>query len=259
MLSDYILQSNNSLAKKLIHLSVGRRALQKAIFHATSEAEYTECKNLIPLWQGFMIPNIINLPAITIEKSANKVFTLLFLSRIHPKKGVEFLLEALTKITVPVLLRIAGSGDPAYIDSLKQQAMKLGVSQQIEWIGWKDRTEKFKELARADLFVLPSYNENFANAVIESLHVGTPVLISDRVGLAPFVEKEKLGWIVPVESEAIARQIKVIIDEREQLEWITRSSYSVIKQHFSEKRLIAQYLQQYQQVVENKYLQNFNG
>lgn len=253
MLSGYILEHSNSLVKKMIHSSVGKSALQKSVFHATSDAEYAECKNLIPGWRGFMIPNIIRLPVVTVTKPANQIFTLLFLSRIHPKKGIEILMDALHQISTPVLLRIAGSGDTAYIEQLKQKAATLGVAHQIQWIGWKDRAEKFEEMANADLFVLPSYNENFANTVIESLHVGTPVLITDQVGLAAFVQKEKVGWVVPVESNAIAKKIEeIVLQQQQQLEWIRCNSHSLIQQHFSATQLISQYIQHFQQVFNNK-------
>ena len=69
------------------------------------------------------------------------------------------------------------------------------ASPSIQWLGWQDREEKFVTLMQADLFVLTSYNENFANAVIEALHAGTPVLISGEVGVSSFVKKHDLGWI----------------------------------------------------------------
>ncbi len=89
-----------------------------------------------------------------------------------------------------VILKIAGDGEEAYINELKQKIAALGIEHKVEWLGWKNREDKFRELMQADLFVLVSHNENFANVVIESLHVGTPVLVSDKVGLAKFVQKK---------------------------------------------------------------------
>ncbi len=249
MLSDYILTATNSKAKQIIHSLAGKQALRKSFFHATSDIEYEDCKKLIPGWQGFMIPNIITLPDITIRKTENERFTLLFLSRIHPKKGIEFLMEALTRISEPVILKIAGTGEESYINQLKQQAKELGVADKIEWLGWKNREEKFVELINADLFVLVSHNENFANVVIESLHVGTPVLVSDKVGLASFVARENMGWVTRLHAGNLAAKLGMITNEKAHLEWIRKNSRSVIHQHFSEPELIARYEAAYRKVL----------
>ena len=248
MLSEYIFTATNSKVKQLIHSLAGKRALAKSYFHATSQAEFEECKELIPEWQGFMIPNILTLPDIPIKKEKNKQFVLLFLSRIHPKKGIEFLLEALHKTTLPICLRIAGTGEEAYINELKQKAKDWSIEHKVEWIGWKDRNAKFEELMKADLFVLVSHNENFANVVIESLHAGTPVLVSDKVGLAAFVKAENMGWVTELNADAVAGKLASISTQQQQLQWIQEHSRTLIDRLFSPQELIRQYVQQYEQL-----------
>ena len=228
MLSDYIFTVTNRKAKQLIHWFGGKKALRKSCFHATSQAEFDECKTLLPLWRGFMIPNILSLPDLPLIKTENDRFTLLFLSRIHPKKGIEFLLEAIAKTSHNFVLKIAGDGEAMYIQELKQKVKNLHIEDKVDWIGWKDKTGKFTELMQADLFVLTSRNENFANVVIESLHVGTPVLVSQQVGLATFVEKEKLGWVTSLQADDIARKLDFIFDQTEQQHWIQEHSRNVI-------------------------------
>ena len=135
MLSDYIIHSTNRGLKKFIHVVYGRKALVKSTFHATSLIEYEECMNLIPGWNGFAIPNVVALPTLPLQKTKNDQFTLLFLSRIHPKKGIEFLLEALSKMQNNMILKIAGQGDEAYINKLKGKAKSLNVENKVQWIG----------------------------------------------------------------------------------------------------------------------------
>ena len=215
--------------------------------HATSEAELKECKKLIPGWQGFVIPNIIWLPDLNIQKKQNAVFAVLFLSRIHPKKGIELLMEAISLLNIHVCLQIAGTGEKAYIKSLKKKAKELGIENKIEWLGWKDRSEKFDVLMQADLFALTSYNENFANVVVESLHVGTPVLLSAEVGLSQFVLKQGLGWISGLGVHDIKKNIEAAVHNINQRKKIIQSAPSVIKKHFSEETLVPQYLKHYHQ------------
>ncbi len=249
MLSDYILTATNSKAKQLIHSVAGRKALQQSYFHATAAIEYEECQRLIPGWQGFLLPNILTLPDIPIQKVKNSLFTLLFLSRIHPKKGIEFLLEALPHVD-HTILKIAGDGDEAYINELKQKAVTLGVSDKVEWLGWKNREEKFTEMMQADLFVLISHNENFANVVIESLHVGTPVLVSDKVGLAKFVTEENMGWVTDLDSMHVAEMLKLIKSKPQALVDIQQNSRGVVDRLFSERELIRQYSERYREIVD---------
>jgi glycosyltransferase involved in cell wall biosynthesis len=195
MLSQYIFNSGSSKIKKALHSMFGRSLLKKSIFHATAEAEYNECRQLIPGWNGFVMPNILSLPNIPIQHKGNQDFTLIFLSRVHPKKGLELLFEAVSKLNFNVLLKIAGVGEEQYIEQLKQLALHLGINDKVVWLGWKNREDKFVELMNADLFTLVSLNENFANVVIESLHMGTAVLVSQDVALANFVQKQDAGWV----------------------------------------------------------------
>ena len=248
MLSEYIITSTNSLLKKIIHLGAGEKVLRKAWFHATSPIELDECRKLLPDWKGFMIPNLVTLPEVPVRKVKNEIFTLLFLSRIHPKKGIEFLLEALAK-TDDMILKIAGTGEETYLTKLKQKIKQLGLESRVQWIGWKDRSEKFTELMKADLFVLISYNENFANSVIESLYVGTPVLVSDQVGLAPFVEEEQLGWVTALTTQAVAEKLQLIPAQPEKLEQIQQHSREAVDRVFSPKKLIDDYIAHYQSIL----------
>lgn len=245
MLSDYIIQHSKSYLKRITHGLIGKSLLKYATLHATSDAELSECNTLIPGWEGFMIPNLIWLPEIEIQKQGNKMFTIIFLSRIHPKKGIELLMEAISLLTIKVCLQIVGTGEKKYIKELKRKAKALKIEDQIEWLGWKNRDEKFSILMQADLFALTSYNENFANVVLESLHVGTPVLLSSGVGLSKFVDTHNLGWICALQPEDIRDKIEGAILNIEHRKKIMQSAPSIIKKYFSGEVLIPEYLHNY--------------
>ncbi len=245
MLSDYIRRNSNSKKKRWMNFLIGESLLRSTIFHATSEAESLECKKLIPGWKGFVVPNVIHLPDLQTSKKQNGLFTILFLSRIHPKKGIELLMEAVSKLTTSVCLLIAGTGEQDYINRLKKKAKKLHMEDRMKWLGWKSREEKFDTLMEADLFALTSYNENFANVVIEALHVGTPVLLSAKVGLSKFVAAQNLGWICSLAPGDIAEKIDAAIQNPEKRERILQSAPSIVQEYFSPETLIPQYLQLY--------------
>jgi glycosyltransferase involved in cell wall biosynthesis len=251
MLSNYIFNSGSSKAKKLMHNSFGRSLLKKCYFHATAEAEYRECKELIPGWEGFIQPNIISLPNIPVQHQPNNVFTLIFLSRVHPKKGLDILFKAISLLNFDVVLKIAGDGDEVYIQNLKLIAANLNITAKLEWLGWKNRDDKFKELMQADLFVLVSLNENFANVVIESLHVGTAVFVSEGVALADFVAKQDAGWVSTLDADNIAEQLTKAKAQTAKLEHIRANGRQIIRDNFSEELLITNYVKSYGQVISN--------
>jgi len=245
MLSDYIMQHSNKVLKRFIHVFGGRSLIKYTIFHATSDAEFVECKQLVPKWKGFTLPNLIWLPQLHIAKPANKVFTIIFLSRIHPKKGVELLMEAISCLDNKPLLQIAGTGENEYIEELKEKAKALGIDKNVQWRGWLNREEKFTALMEADLFALTSYNENFANVVMEALHVGTPVLISDKVGLYRFVQEHHVGWICKTDVKDIALKLQQAINDKEKRSHINTFSPSIVNNYLCEKKILSQYIFHY--------------
>lgn len=245
MLSRYIFTSTNIRSKKWLHRIIGRKALLKSVFHATAQSEFEECTQLIKGWKGFLLPNILMLPQCEIRKQDNPIFTMIFLSRVHPKKGLELLFDAMKDLPFDINLRIAGSGEPAYIDDLKMRTHRLGLTDKVDWLGWKDRNEKFQELMRSDAFVLTSHNENFANVVIEALHVGTPVLISEQVGLAPFVRDNDLGWVTSLDVASIRNAIITAYHDREKRQMVNKNGRWIIESFFSQTMLIRQYVDNY--------------
>jgi glycosyltransferase involved in cell wall biosynthesis len=109
---------------------------------------------------------------------------MLYLSRIDPKKGLHLLFDAL--VGLPDVARtwklvIVGDGPPDYLCELKQQQKRLGRAlPEIDWDGALWGHARWPYLQAADLFVLPTHSENFGIAVLEALHVGTPVLTTDE-------------------------------------------------------------------------------
>lgn len=246
MLGTYTFVSTNSPAKKLIHALVGKRGLLKTILHATTKMELDECLEIIPSWPHMVLPNIVALPNQPIDRTESKVFTIGFLSRIDAKKGIELTIEALSKVSFPYVFKIAGKGEDSYVNQLKDKADHLGISQHIKWCGWKSDHEKFDFLAGCDLFVLTSYNENFANVVIEALSVGTPVLISNKVGLHDYIAKKQLGWITTLEPDVITDKLN---DAHQK---VTKSEISspvlmqeIVTKDFSGNELAQKYLDSY--------------
>jgi glycosyltransferase involved in cell wall biosynthesis len=249
-LSAYSFGRRNGLAKKIIHNFLGLSLLKKSAIHVTSDREEQAMESLIHPRKIFNIPNFIKLPAHIppVMSPADGPLKLIFFSRIEAKKGLEILFEALTKVSVPYQLTVAGNGEPAYLENLKTMTVQLGIARNIRWAGFV-KNEKFEVLLAHDLMVLPSYDENFGNVVIESLSVGTAVLISNHVGLADYVTANQLGWVCDHNALSFSRLINRIATERDQLNRIRKEAIGCIKQDFEEQKLRAKYLDMYSQIM----------
>lgn len=145
----------------------------------------------------------------------------LFMSRIDPKKGLNFLLEAgenLVKQGIKFHLVLAGSNpqDPVYEEKIKQQIANSSLGQQTTMTGFVRGELKLGLLQDADVFVLPSYYENFGIAVAEAMAVATPVVISEGVYMWPDVQQASAGWVTPMETKGLTTALEtVILDDRE--------------------------------------------
>lgn len=246
MLSPYTYQT--SLLKKTIHLIFGDYLLKSSIIHTTSLDEEFKIKALNLNYKTCVVPNYINTDTPIIERTHNETTELLFLSRIHPKKGLDVLIRSLTLITEDVHLNIVGDGDKEYIESLRNLALELKVTDKITWHGSIYDDAKYKMYAFCDLMILPSQDENFANNVLESLLLGTPVIISKNVGLSQFVYENKLGFVYTGSEIELGNCIKGAIQNKEMLSNINNHSREIVLNQFDPKSLSSQYIALYKSI-----------
>lgn len=123
---------------------------------------------------------------------------LLFLGRIHEKKGCDLLIEAFAKRagTDPSLhLIMAGPDQEGWAPALQQQAQRLGIADRVLWPGLLSGDLKWGAFYASEAFCLPSHQENFGIAVAESLGCGLPVLISNKVNIWREIEADGAGFV----------------------------------------------------------------
>ncbi len=255
MLSQYSFVNENSPKKKIIHAFLGRFLLSKTILHATASAEFVEAQQLITSWRGFVLPNILPLSPFLSETDLiptslqkNHSINLLFLSRIDRKKGIEILFESLA-LLLPLQtfhVTIIGGGEKNYLQELQTIANNLQLTPHITWAGRIEGNLRFQYYRQADIFVLLSQNENFANVVIEALSQGTPVFISENVGLASYITEKQLGEVVGLEKEKIAKKLHNFIQNHIKREQIRQTAPITIAQDFNKTYIAQQYIQAYE-------------
>jgi len=130
-----------------------------------------------------------------------------FMSRFHEKKAFELLLAACARAGETFDLVLAGTGDEAYVETLKQQVASAGLNARVHWSGFVQGDAKWRLLQGGDVFVLPSHSENFGIVVVEALACGLPVIISDQVALRDEVAQHDLGAVVPLRCGRLASGI----------------------------------------------------
>lgn len=205
--------------KKRCYLRIrGRKLLEHAErVHCTAVGEKEQSQKWYPEGTPWVMPYIIDLTPYNPKPSPNQAFDhfkylkrdgikLLFLSRIHIKKGLDRLIEACGELKARAIgfqLAIAGPGDETYIRLLKQRINELGIAEHIHWLGMVSGDLKLSLYAASDVFVLPTSQENFGLVYPESLMCGTPVIATRGTDI--WKELEQGGALIcDLNPEAVA-------------------------------------------------------
>ncbi len=213
--------------KLLLTLAAGRMLRGAASIHCTSEEERADLERAFGLTQGFVIPLGIDAKrlAASPEDFASRAADryVLALSRLHPKKNFELLIDAFADAREQTgsgwRLVIAGSGDDEYARLLRGRVTARGAEAYVSFAGWVEGDAKRTLIQRASLFALPSRHENFGIAVLEALAAGVPAVISRDVQLGAAVDAHAAGWVVDGTRTAVAAALTTAITndtEREQ-------------------------------------------
>ncbi len=143
----------------------------------------------------------------------NDAFVFLFLSRLSAKKNPEMLLRAFARLDQQQarLLFVGPEETQGYSDTLARYAGDLGIGGQVIFAGPLYGEEKRAALAGADLFVLPSSNENFGNAIAEAIAARVPVIITNRCGIAPFV-LDRAGLVIDCDESQLVDAMRALVD-----------------------------------------------
>lgn len=243
--------------KKHIYLNLLEKANlfgAKAI-HVTARQEQVEIELLGWALKTVVLPLGLQIsPAIADARAQlhrmldipSQVPILLFLSRIHPKKGVDYLIPALGKLRDRhFAFVLAGSGDPEYEAVLERLIQANHLGDRTFKLGFVTGINKNTCLQGADLYVLTSHSENFGVSVLEALAAGTPVLITKGVALAELVRSQQLGWVVDLDIDAIAAAIAQSLDQPQVNQQIGDRAAKYIAEHYTWNKIAVNLQQLY--------------
>jgi glycosyltransferase involved in cell wall biosynthesis len=171
----------------------------------------------------FPKPADLNAPIETplIKNLSKSVLRVLFLGRVHPKKGLDLLLPAwakLSALTKDWQLVIAGPDEQGYLTQVRELARSLGLQDQIVFTGPVTGQSKINLLHSSDLFVLPSYSEGFPVSVLEAMACGLPV-IATRACNFPDIAGADAGWECDAVVDSLAEALKMALQASESERW----------------------------------------
>lgn len=247
----------STLKKRLFLTLIERANLNQA--QAISYTILKEQQEAIPLGlkpTNYLLPLGLYLPQIIPEarlrlrqwlQIPETEFVILFMSRLHYKKGLDYLIPALGKIAHQrFTFVIAGSGTPEYEAEIETLLMQAGIANRTYRPGFVTGELKALLLQGADLFTLTSHSENFGVAVLEALAVGLPVVVTPGVALASVVQQHELGYVPELDVNAIASAIQSCLNHPETLKEMSDRARQVVVKEYTWDCIATQLLKIYQ-------------
>lgn len=250
--------------KRLSFSLVEKPLLRHAAFiHYTAEQERCEAAECGFSHNPMIIPNPVESPALPANASHGQLRArfpelrgrriILFLSRIDRKKGLDLLIPAFRGVLrdfPEAVLVIAGDGDPALIETLRAQCRDLGVANSVFWPGFLAGEAKRDVLAEAEVFVLPSYSENFGNAVIEAMAAGVPVVITDQVGIYREVAGGNAGIVTTTAVEPLRAALVRLLSDNAYRESLSVNSAALASTKFAPAAVFDKLIEAYRCVLQ---------
>ncbi|MBD2187078.1 glycosyltransferase [Pseudanabaena mucicola] len=241
-----------SKRKKEVYLTLIEKANLKGAtaLHLTSKQEQKELESLNWNLPNFILPHglVLPTPIPAARQQLHQILNILleipiilFLSRLHPKKGIDYLIPALAKLQKQnFAFVLAGNGDSEYEAELDRLIKENNLSDRTYKLGFVSGEKKNICLQGADLYVLTSHSENFGVAVLEALASGTPAIVTKGVALSELIKEQNLGWVVDLEINAIAEAIQQFLDNQKVGKIIGDRATQYVQENYTWEKIAAQ-------------------
>ena len=263
MLDDWSMQQKT--LKKSVFLNLfGRKLFKNATtVHLTAEGECDQASRWVPVDDRRAVqcyaldltaydplpgpgPALKAFPQIRPEKKK-----ILFLSRLHPKKGIEFLLRAgaiLRDQNLPIQLLIAGPGDESYTKRLKRLTSSLAMDDHTEFLGMVHGIEKRSLFQLSDVFVLPTYQENFGLVIAEAMACGIPVVTTRGTDIWREI-LEGGARIADMSAESLATELQSLLKDDEARSAIGQQGLRFVRQWLDRSNVTSGYERMYRDTL----------
>jgi len=212
------------------------RLMKNTLLHATSVDEARNLRELGLMLPITVIPNGTQIPDMDIDQvSPNpETKTILFLSRIHPKKGLLNLIKAIDEIKPQGWkIIIAGYDEGNHQEVIQRAVNQAGLEDYFSFPGPIDDQEKWELYRSVDLFILPSYSENFGMVVAEALASGLPVITTQGTPWNELVDYNCGWWIEPTVPALIESLREAFALENSELRQMGRNGRQLVEKNYS--------------------------
>jgi len=247
--------------KRLYMLLRLRRDLDRAAaLHFTSATEMDLTRPLNLRSPGIVEPNGVDLaefeslPPRGAFRSRHPAIgerpIVLFLSRVHPKKGLDLLIPAFARSALDdAVLVIAGPAEDNHDAAVREMARRQGVADRVLLVGMLKGRDRVEALVDAELFTLPSYQENFGVAVVEALAAGLPVLISDQVNIHREISAARVGGVVPAQVQPLADELRRWMRDTSLRRAAAERARPFVREHYDWRMIAARWAGRYRQLI----------
>ncbi|MEH2140493.1 glycosyltransferase [Nostoc sp.] len=261
LLSEWSLQQ--STCKKQIYMRLIEQANlnHSQAIHLTSQLEQQEVAQLELIAPSFVLPHGLSHPPqipharFLLRQHLNLPAdepVILFLSRLHPKKGLDYLIPALGKLTHHrFTFVVAGSGSQEYEAEIESALVSNGIRDRTYIAGFVAGETKNLFIQGSDLFALTSHAENFGLAVLEALAVGVPVLVTPGVALAAIVQKYQIGYVPELDVLAIAKNIEEYLTHPQEAKDMGDRARQIIREQYTWDKVAVKMVEIYQAIIFN--------
>ncbi|MEH2197145.1 glycosyltransferase [Nostoc sp.] len=255
-----------SARRKQIYLNLIERSNlnHSQALHLTSEQEQQEVSRLALSPPSFVLPHGLSIPpAIPNARSRLREHLqvpadepiILFLSRLHPKKGLDYLIPALGKLTnYRFTFVIAGSGSEEYEAEIESLIVSNGMRDRTHFAGFVTGEEKNLFIQGSDIFALTSYAENFGIAVLEALAVGIPVVVTPGVALAAVVQQNKLGYVPELDVQAIAEAVDCYLSHPQAIKDMGDRARKLVLENYTWNHIAENLMEIYTKLIKQQLL-----
>ena len=253
--------------KKSLYLNIIEKCnLKKAVIHFTTEMEKKEYIGLkLPLRDSIVIPNGINtgeldknVPAGYFREKFNiaqDAKVILFLSRLSWKKGLDTLIPAFVEVIKKepkAILVLAGGDDEGYKKDIQLLITDYQLQNKVIFTGMIGGDDKIAAYQDSDVFVLPSYAENFGNVVLEAAYLGLPVVVTEGVAISSEIEKAGVGIVVKKEVKELAEAIFKVLNDSALALKMGQSGKKLAETEFIWPRIATEFIRAYDRIIKDK-------
>lgn len=168
---------------------------------------------------------------------------LLYIGRLHHKKGFEILLPAFKKVVAerPDAVLLLAGPDDGMLDYIEAFVEENGLSAQVKILGTVTGDAKKELFQKSGIFVLPTYSEGFSLAVLEALMYGLPAVVSDQTGLSPFLENYEAAVVTDLTADAYAKGLLDVLNDDSLYERLSKNGHRLLEDKLDKNKVCTEF------------------